>query len=216
MGNLPPTTNVIELKDYFSREATGDIESVFLISKSNCAFVNYKSEEACAMAMVRFHDSRFKGVRLVCRLRRATRTLSAGDEGVDPNLRAAIQSAEVVPPSGPILPNTAESETKVGEFDTTKSAELGESDQSVADRADSSKEDRYFVLKSLTVEDLESSLRNGIWATQRHNEIVLNDAYAVGSFCQSELDLSFVARLPCIKIWLTMLGATFSRERRYT
>ncbi|KAH6854375.1 YT521-B-like domain-containing protein [Chaetomium sp. MPI-CAGE-AT-0009] len=37
--------------------------------------------------------------------------------------------------------------------------------------------DRFFVLKSLTVEDLELSVRTNIWATQSHNEEVLNSAY---------------------------------------
>ncbi|KAH0394696.1 hypothetical protein KCU89_g11092, partial [Aureobasidium melanogenum] len=64
VGNLPPGTTIGALKDHFSREATKDIESLFLISKSNCAFVNYRTEAACAAAMVRFHDSRFQGVRL--------------------------------------------------------------------------------------------------------------------------------------------------------
>ncbi|KAJ4344455.1 uncharacterized protein N0V89_012197 [Didymosphaeria variabile] len=44
VGNLPPGTTVIALKDHFSRDATKDIESLFLISKSNCAFVNYRTE----------------------------------------------------------------------------------------------------------------------------------------------------------------------------
>jgi hypothetical protein len=38
-------------------------------------------------------------------------------------------------------------------------------------------EERFFVLKSLTVEDVEMSVRNGIWATQAHNEAALNKAY---------------------------------------
>ncbi|KAJ0348111.1 hypothetical protein COL154_006674 [Colletotrichum chrysophilum] len=37
--------------------------------------------------------------------------------------------------------------------------------------------DKFFVLKSLTVEDLELSVRTGIWATQSHNEETLNGAF---------------------------------------
>jgi hypothetical protein len=37
--------------------------------------------------------------------------------------------------------------------------------------------DRYFVVKSLTVEDLELSKQSGIWATQTHNETNLNQAF---------------------------------------
>ena len=39
--------------------------------------------------------------------------------------------------------------------------------------------DRYFIVKSLTVEDLELSVRTGIWATQSHNEEAFNKAYEV-------------------------------------
>lgn len=38
---------------------------------------------------------------------------------------------------------------------------------------------RYFILKSLTVEDLEMSVKNGVWATQSHNETALNQAFEV-------------------------------------
>jgi hypothetical protein len=41
--------------------------------------------------------------------------------------------------------------------------------------------DKFFIVKSLTVEDLELSVRNGIWATQSHNEEALNKAYQVSS-----------------------------------
>jgi hypothetical protein len=37
------------------------------------------------------------------------------------------------------------------------------------------------VVKSLTLEDLELSVKNGIWATQAHNEAALNKAYEVGA-----------------------------------
>lgn len=39
--------------------------------------------------------------------------------------------------------------------------------------------DMFFIVKSLTVEDLELSARNGIWATQAHNEAALNTAFEV-------------------------------------
>lgn len=37
--------------------------------------------------------------------------------------------------------------------------------------------DRYFVMKSFTKEELETSRQSGIWATQAHNEINLNKAF---------------------------------------
>jgi len=39
--------------------------------------------------------------------------------------------------------------------------------------------ERFFIVKSLTHQDLEASVRNAIWATQSHNEEALNKAFAV-------------------------------------
>lgn len=158
VGNLPPGANVIDLKDHFSQGATSDIESVFLISKSNCAFVNYKSAIACAAALGRFHDSRFQGVRLVCRLRKGFTVPGSGSTG-----HATRRSEE----------NTDALDEKalgVTEFRPIPPLEDG-----------SRASDRYFIVKSLTVEDLELSKQSGIWATQSHNEINLNQAFKVSS-----------------------------------
>ena len=168
VGNLPPVTNVFELKDYFSRDATHDIESVFLISKSNCAFVNYKTEDSCAAAMTRFHDSRFKGVRLVCRLRR---TLGNPVPGVPTGPASLVGTVPGEAKSDRPPAQSAGQESRSGQV-------RGESGESVRD-SKGPKKDRFFIVKSLTIEDLESSVRNGIWTTQAHNEITLNEAYAV-------------------------------------
>ncbi|KAK0528657.1 hypothetical protein OC835_004578 [Tilletia horrida] len=40
---------------------------------------------------------------------------------------------------------------------------------------------RYFILKSRTREDLEQSLHSGLWATQSHNEGVLDQAYRLSA-----------------------------------
>jgi RNA recognition motif-containing protein len=169
VGNLPPGTQIADLKDHFSRNATKEIESVFLISKSNCAFVNYKSETACAEAMTRFHDSRFQGVRLVCRLRRGS---------------AATSSTSLVnPPSGavpadgiePKAPSTAGLIQQVGEPEQLDEKNVDGETTSTAPKV----KEKFFVVKSLTVEDLDLSVRNGVWATQAHNEAALNKAYEV-------------------------------------
>lgn len=151
MGNLPPGASVVDLKDHFSQDATLDIESVFLISKSNCAFVNYNSAASCAAALARFHDSRFQGVRLVCRLRKGVSVPGSGTRGVPDVL--------VLPPGDDELPAVPE--------------------PSPVPPQDGLRLDRYFVVKSLTVEDLELSKQSGIWATQTHNETSLNHAFEV-------------------------------------
>ena len=162
VGNLPPGTQIIDLKDHFSRDATDDIESVFLISKSNCAFVNYKTEDSCAAAMARFHDSRFRGVRLVCRLRRGSNSGTSPASATIPqpetrSLQPTVTDEETAVPS-----SAQESSTTVPDFSQPKIAK-----------------EKFFIVKSLTVEDLERSVTSGIWATQAHNEENLNLAFKV-------------------------------------
>lgn len=160
VGNLPLGARVIDLKDHFSREATKDIESLKLISKSNCAFVNYRTQAACTAAMARFHDSRFHGTRLVCRLRRTSTTspsaVASDASPVDNSPESPLSVAGAQPLEEPIV--------KASEDPTLTRVPA-----------------RYFILKSLTLQDLEISTRTGIWATQTHNEELLSNAYNVSS-----------------------------------
>ncbi|PLB54295.1 hypothetical protein P170DRAFT_12890 [Aspergillus steynii IBT 23096] len=159
VGNLPPGTNIVDLKNYFSRDATKDVESVFLISKSNCAFINYKTETACITALERFNDSRFNGTRLVCRLRRGPMTPASNLDPFGPSTLVHNGDSRMV------TDNPGGLRSSTGSKGTTGS------------EPSSWVPNRYFVVKSLTVEDLEFSRRSGIWATQSHNEDCLNQAY---------------------------------------
>lgn len=179
VGNLPPAAVVTDLKDHFSRDATTDIESVFLIAKSNCAFVNYRTEAACVAAMNRFHDSRFHGVRLVCRLRRGTTPSLSTSTELPPKAVTPPASAAAPPsPSGepdeessgpPPIACSPSGESTTSRAITANPEGPPQSDEKVAEK--------YYIVKSLTAQDLEASVRNGIWATQSHNEQTLNRAY---------------------------------------
>jgi hypothetical protein len=150
------------LKDHFSRGATDEIESVFLISRSSCAFVNYRTEEACAAALARFHDSRFQGARLVCRLRRGPAAPPAGTPtGPRHGLGSSMLSHSPKPVDERLTQCSTEEAVEMAQATVRKS------------------EEKFFVLKSLTVEDLDASVRNASWATQSHNEAALNAAYKV-------------------------------------
>ncbi|RMZ81980.1 hypothetical protein DV737_g2285, partial [Chaetothyriales sp. CBS 132003] len=144
VGNLPPGAQIIDLKDHFSSEATDDIESVFLISKSNCAFVNYKTEASCTAAMVRFHDSRFQGVRLVCRLRRGSNCNPVTPQPSSVPPVAASQSASPAPET---------SENGATPDQPEVDAEPAAEPEEVA-----KVKEKFFVVKSLTIEDLERSV----------------------------------------------------------
>ncbi|KAJ5986733.1 Nucleotide-binding alpha-beta plait [Penicillium sp. IBT 35674x] len=155
VGRLPGTVNIMNLKDYFSQDATDDIESVLLIPKSNCAFVNYQSAAASAAALVRFHGSVFQSVHLVCRLPRGSTEL----EGRIGAVASSLQRQD-----------------EVMQFRGKGKMTLSDTMPAAPDEGSRSS-DRYFIVKSLTVEDLESSKQSGIWATQPHNELKFNNAF---------------------------------------
>jgi hypothetical protein len=168
----------MSLVHHVCKETEG-LESLFLISKSNCAFANFKNEQACSAAQQKLHDSKFMTVRLVSRLRKSTVEGPAG----------------ATAPTGPAASTSqvgAIQEASPTEIDGGESKEEGITPEAVATAAPESQavispmngrprqKDRFFVLKSLTVEDLELSVRTNIWATQSHNEEALNAAYKVG------------------------------------
>lgn len=164
----------MSLVHHVCKEADG-LESLFLISKSNCAFANFKDEEACVAAQRKLHDSKFQSVRLVSRLRKST---VEGAAGVTAPTGPAASSA----PSGTVQESDAIWEGEGNHSEETTAASTGEvvkTAGSPATEATPGPKDRFFILKSLTVEDLELSVGTGIWATQSHNEETLNNAFAV-------------------------------------
>lgn len=166
IGNLPPQTDLMSLVLHVCKEAVG-LESLFLISKSNCAFANFKDEAACTAAQLKIHDSRFQTVRLVSRLRRSS-------EGTTAGIFVPTGPAALTPPSAPTVARSSSPrhDTKLKEANV-------ETDGTRENEDTPLQKDKFFVVKSLTVEDLELSVRNGIWATQSHNEEALNKAYEV-------------------------------------
>lgn len=180
----------MSLVHHVCKEAAG-LESLFLISKSNCAFANFKDEESCIAAQQKLHDSKFQSIRLVSRLRKNT---VEGASGV--TAPTGPGEAPVAAPSQPPAAAAAEDATprtdcasEAKEAASTTVSETGEakSDAPITPTADGAgstttaqtQKDKFFILKSLTMEDLELSVQTGIWATQAHNEEALNKAFAV-------------------------------------
>lgn len=169
IGNLPPQTELMSLVRHVCKETPG-LESLFLISKSNCAFANFKDEATCTVAQAKIHDSRFQSVRLVSRLRRNP---AAAGAGID----APTGPAALTPPSSNVVARTpSPEENEIAAKELAKQNVDGENKIE-----EGTAKDKFFVVKSLTVEDLELSVRNGIWATQSHNEQALNKAYEVSA-----------------------------------
>lgn len=184
VGNLPRDVRLEDLKDFF---ALGGLESIFLIRKSNCAFVNYRTEEDCAAALATFNDKSmftsvrrtvnslvFHNVRLVCRLRRSS---PVRPHQVPTNTQAGDDKDE----SGLLQPEQSEKPSSQFPAETTNSPEARDTPQSSSTPQSPStpSKDRYFILKSLTKEDLLWSVTNKVWATQPHNEVILNEAFKV-------------------------------------
>ncbi|KAG6083452.1 hypothetical protein E4U15_001984 [Claviceps sp. LM218 group G6] len=170
IGNLPPHTDLMTLVKHICKKTTG-LESLFLIPKSNCAFANYKDEATCSAARQKLNNSRFQSAFLISRLRRnaagCTSRLSATGHGAK-----AVESAA-----------SNERETEVG-ASNGESSSAGSLSKIILPVIRPTRQvqnrgavDRFFVLKSLTAEDLDESVRTGIWATQSHNEERLNAAF---------------------------------------
>ncbi|KAF9897675.1 hypothetical protein BX616_005173, partial [Lobosporangium transversale] len=112
VGNVLNDTTVEELEAIFQAEpseAEGDIqhdipESIFILPKSNCAFVNYSSHEAVDRAVRRFHDREFKNTRLVCRPRKDPASSESGSNRFQQHQQHIHQSRHY--PHHPHLPHT--------------------------------------------------------------------------------------------------------------
>lgn len=121
--------------------------------------------------MNRFHNSRFRGRALVCRFRK---TNSTSPPPPSPTTASELSS----PSSDALSPAVSEiprSPLIVGRRPTLQDG-VQNSPRQVNDGRMKIPE-KFFILKSLTLEDLESSLATKSWATQPHNEDALNKAY---------------------------------------
>jgi hypothetical protein len=199
IGNLPPLTDIFELKEYFSTDLKDEIQSVFWIKQTQCAFVNYLTREGSSRAMVKFHESIFRGLRILCRPRESPQgpAVSGQVPGISMlNMENAsignISEQSSVPSSKYMTPTSGEIEqTEVlpnKDNPPLYSPSAKKCQDSIIVTGDNIAElstsehlvkDRYFVVKSLTIEDLEFSVQNGLWATQPKNDKTFQDAFEV-------------------------------------
>ncbi|KAJ6453075.1 YT521-B-like domain-containing protein [Mycena sanguinolenta] len=189
------------------------VGSIFLISRSSCAFVNYDTEADLHAAIARFNGVPLRAdprcPRLVCRVRRKDDDLragvggqrgngmhtrwvkakqkaqddsgssltssvsdpgspSSGSHSLEPSLSALslASSDEDGAPSRPPLRTHGAGSNSSGSHASTNSSLLRQHFPQ-----------RYFILKSLTQDDLDKSVHTGVWATQKHNEGVLDRAF---------------------------------------
>lgn len=154
VGNLAKDTQLMDLCRLF---ATDNLQSVLLIEKTNCAFVNYTSEEALK-----------HGLKVLEERGRCLR-------GQNLTIKEQIQPDSTTQP-----PRTRSSSTTTTQPPCTRSSSTCSEITAVNDNNQPSSCDsdsRYFICKSLTTEDLDASVKLGIWATQSHNEETLTRAF---------------------------------------
>ena len=111
----------------------------------------------------------FKNARLVCRLRKSSPSRtptgpSAGSSTLSP----------VIPPEALSTDNPMQ-----GSDPKAVDPRSPESQPPTPSPLLTPPKNRYFIMKSLTKEDLAWSVANNIWATQPHNESILNEAFKV-------------------------------------
>ncbi|KAF9648033.1 hypothetical protein BDM02DRAFT_2452075 [Thelephora ganbajun] len=207
-GNVPSDTTNEELWKFFNKppdssdEATEEnagVSSVFLIARSNCAFVNFDTEAHLSAAIARFSGQKIrpgdpKCPNLVCRVRKKTDDLRAGvggQRGVGLHMKWIQERKQKAGMGGksPVDDVTqgasnlslASDEESGGAGDGNRSFEQSSGSGSFTSSTSSILQQhfpkRYFILKSLTQYDLDLSVEKGYWATQRHNEVVLDQAY---------------------------------------
>ncbi|KAI0064131.1 hypothetical protein BV25DRAFT_1823679 [Artomyces pyxidatus] len=230
-GNVPSDATHDELWRFFNQslspqepsspgaapdEASGGVLSIFLISRSNCAFVNFETEAHLSAATNRFNGKQLRPndprcPRLVCRIRRQTDDLRAGvggqrgigmhtkwikeqkekaqqerDTGLPsssserlefPSTASSSSPEDLAGRLGPLSISDDESQRRNRRTAPTHSTSSGSYASTSSSILTRYFPQRYFILKSLTQFDLDLSVERGLWATQRHNEGILDQAF---------------------------------------
>ncbi|KAG1726697.1 YT521-B-like domain-containing protein [Suillus paluster] len=189
------------------------VSSIFLISRSNCAFVNFDTEEHLRRAIARFNGKQLperRGPRLVCRARRKEDDLRAGvggQRGVGVHTRYVREQLQQEQTDKQGEAPSEDDQSSPTDRRSSVSSESGHplavsGDEGAARARQGSRLEhsgkahssssygstnssflsrhfpkRFFILKSLTQFDLDLSVENGLWATQKHNEAILDQAY---------------------------------------
>ena len=206
------------------------IVSIFIITRSNCAFVNYADLHTLDRAVHYFHGMSLRPhdphcPRFVCRIRRREEEVEAGVQGQrgkglhiaylrehekkrkeeakqgrtpdQQNSGGSMHASDSSTPRGDAviavetprpMPLTERSPFGAGNLEhpsiTADPSSLSVSSGSLSYTSTNSSllrhpafKERFFILKSHKLDQLEQSVQKGTWATQPHNEDVLDQAF---------------------------------------
>ncbi|WFD01186.1 hypothetical protein MYAM1_003948 [Malassezia yamatoensis] len=191
-GNVPTDASQEELWRFFTQttdslrllttplqsapQDTHGVLSIFLMSRSNCAFVNFSSARHLDRACSLFHGTKLRyqsnNDPPVCRARRLEDVEHAG---------VAAQRGKGVHTSWYRKEKQQQKPISEEANDRTLSSKSGDSvsfsstDSSLLSQPQFAH--RFFILKSRNSEALKTALRTNIWSTQTHNESVLDQAF---------------------------------------
>ncbi|KNF01725.1 hypothetical protein PSTG_05153 [Puccinia striiformis f. sp. tritici PST-78] len=210
VGNIPNDASHQELWKFFSStakqtSASAGVESIHLIARSNCAFVNYRTEadlnqaiQICNGKPLRSLDPYCKP--LLCRIRKPEDNLKSGVGAqriggmhrtwVNHNKRNHNHQQ----PYRHTHPNPSHhqqqhqhpNKTHSNSYNpTTSNLRTCSTLTSTSNQSQSTSSSflannfpkRYFILKAYTEEDLRISIERSIWVSQLHNEPILDQAY---------------------------------------
>ncbi|KAF8306713.1 hypothetical protein DL93DRAFT_2048005, partial [Clavulina sp. PMI_390] len=162
--------DLLEMSSTSGGSPEAGIESIFLILQSHCAFVNYTSELHLQRALSHFHGRPFRpgGVKLVCRVRRKAEEMKSGvggQRGLGLH-RKWVEEHVLNPTSNVSFDANDDNGGRSSPSISTTSTLLATYFPA-----------RYFVLKAMTKSDLQLSVNLSLWATQTHNEFVLDQAF---------------------------------------
>ncbi|KAJ7627769.1 YT521-B-like domain-containing protein [Mycena polygramma] len=161
VGDVPPNASHTELWRFFAHRSDAGVCAVALIPRSGCAFVSYASVPHLHAAVARFNGRPLRGADapLMCRVRREEDDLRAG-LGMHGSSASVSSSSEA---DVPLRPGSAAS--SCSQVSTNSSLLRRHFPQ------------RFFILKSLTREDLDRSVHTRLWAPQVHNAGILDRAF---------------------------------------
>ncbi|CAK5283834.1 unnamed protein product [Mycena citricolor] len=171
VGNVPKHADETDLQTFFTQSEDHGVVSIFLLSKSSCAFVNFASE-AHLIAAIQQYDGRHlrpewsMGPALVCRVRTLNDDLWTGVGG---QRGMGLHRQWIKDHAGP--PNPA---LDVSDSHSPSSASDGSTTSSFFETHFPR---RFFVLKCQTREELDRCAMDGVWYIQKHNQVVLDQSF---------------------------------------
>lgn len=207
--------------------------SIFIITRSSCAFINYATPHHLDRALIHFQGQSLRPQdprcpKLVCRIRKKDDEAQAGvagqrgrgihvawlkeherkakeerqiteesdvnaqqlvapqavrtKAGIELEKEGVKDDATDIPSALTPKPQRANVSYSSQQRPSIDSSSVGSGSISVGSTNSSlfrhpAFKERFFILKSLRVEDLDQSVKDGTWATQAHNEAVLDQAF---------------------------------------